>query len=217
MTDDRTATGSEESRSAAPDSTTERILAAASLVYAEAGFRGTTTRRIAQEAGVNEITLFRQFGTKEALVKLALSRSYQEATPVSLTEPSDPPAELFAWAISTYRHWYGGRHLVSKVLGDLVEHPELSPDVCDEPSCKHAMLSAYLGRMRERGLATGDFVPDAAAGMLIGAVFSHAIWRDHFVKPDLPAPEDIITGYVHLLLASVGYVVEPGRGRREKS
>ena len=37
----------------------DKILLAAVTVFAEVGFRGATTRRIAQEAGVNEITLFR--------------------------------------------------------------------------------------------------------------------------------------------------------------
>lgn len=188
-----------------PDGTTERILAATVQVYAESGFRGTTTRRVAQEAGVNEITLFRQFGTKEALVKAALSRSYEEPVPVVLGEPVDPPGELYAWAISTYHHWYNGRHLISRVLGDLAEHPELAPDICEEPGCKHQMVSAYLGRMHQLGLATSEFIPDAAAGMLMGAIFSHAIWREHFATPDLPSPEIIIREYVKLALDGVGY------------
>ncbi|MEO7475110.1 MAG: TetR family transcriptional regulator, partial [Gemmatimonadales bacterium] len=35
----------------------DQLLTAAARVYAEVGYRGATTRRIAQEAGVNEITL----------------------------------------------------------------------------------------------------------------------------------------------------------------
>jgi AcrR family transcriptional regulator len=216
--DERSGLNGDPARSpAGGDGTTERILAATLLVYTEAGFRGTTTRRIAQEAGVNEITLFRQFGTKEALVKAALSRTYEEVWPVNLADPVDPAAELYEWAISTYRHWYAGRHLISKVLSDLMEHPELAPDICEEPSCKHAMLSAYLDRLRQRGLATGEFYPDAAAGMLLGSVFSHAIWRDHFVKPDLPPPEEVVRQYVQLLLASVGFRQAPAKAREEKA
>src|SRR5512146_956753 len=131
--------------------TRDKLLEVTIRIFAEAGYHGTTTRRVAQEAGVNEITLFRQFGTKEALVKAALARSYEEPLPVELSQPVDPPEELYAWAITTYRHWFEGRHLISRVLGDLAEHPELAPDVCDEPGCKHAMVSAYLGRMRDQG------------------------------------------------------------------
>ena len=45
----------------------DRILDAAKKVYAQHGFRGATTRLIAIEAGVNEVTLFRTFGSKAAL------------------------------------------------------------------------------------------------------------------------------------------------------
>ena len=52
----------------------DQLLAAAARVYAEAGYRGATTRRIALAAGVNEITLFRHFGSKDALLREAIAR-----------------------------------------------------------------------------------------------------------------------------------------------
>jgi AcrR family transcriptional regulator len=45
----------------------ERILRAASALMAREGPKGATTRAIAGEAGVNEVTLFRLFGSKERL------------------------------------------------------------------------------------------------------------------------------------------------------
>ena len=48
-----------------------KILEAAARVYSQHGFRGATTRLIAQEADVNEVTLFRTFGSKEALIEEA--------------------------------------------------------------------------------------------------------------------------------------------------
>ena len=51
-----------------------RILNAAARVYALHGWRGATTRRIADEAGVNEVTIFRQFGSKDALLDIAMRR-----------------------------------------------------------------------------------------------------------------------------------------------
>jgi len=41
-------------------------------LLAEQGYRGATTREIAQRAGVTEQTLFRHFGTKDALVREAV-------------------------------------------------------------------------------------------------------------------------------------------------
>jgi AcrR family transcriptional regulator len=193
----------------------ERILQATIRVYAEAGFRGATTRRVAQEAGVNEITLFRHFGTKEALVKAALKEGGGRVRPAP-TEPCDPEAELYTWALALYRHWYENRRLINQVMSDLAEHPELAPDICEEPSSEHAMLSSYLGRMRESGMTSQPFHSDAAAGLLLGSVFTHALWRDHFEKPGLPPVEEVIRQYVALLLAALGArsPIQATRGRK---
>ena len=197
------------------DDTRDRILQATLRVYAESGFRGATTRRVAQEAGVNEITLFRHFGTKEALVKAALKaggHGLRAAPP----EPEDAESELNAWALATYRHWYEHRRLIKQVMGDLAEHPEIAPDITEEPSCEHASLSAYLQRLREKGMTTRTFHADAAAGLLLGSVFTHAMWRDHFERPGLPPVEEVIRQFVSLLLAAVGArpAAESVRGRR---
>jgi len=188
----------------------DKILEATARVYAETGFRGATTRRIAQEAGVNEITLFRQFGTKDALVKAALQVAHQQPNPVVLGEPNNPAVELFAWAMTTYQHYRDKHHLVCRVMGDLVEHPELAPGICEEPGCEHAMVSSYLSRMRERGLAKAEFHPDAAAGLLLGAIFTHAMLRDYFGHTALPPVEVVLREYVALLLSAVGATVGAG-------
>src|SRR5215469_7748101 len=58
----------ETRKAPAAEETRERILTAAREVIARKGKRGATTREIAEVAGVNEATLFRHFGTKEALI-----------------------------------------------------------------------------------------------------------------------------------------------------
>jgi AcrR family transcriptional regulator len=49
----------------------DRLLAAAADVFAEKGFRGATTRDIAERAGITEPMLFRHFGSKRALFEEA--------------------------------------------------------------------------------------------------------------------------------------------------
>lgn len=53
--------------------TREKILDAALRRFSEKGYLGATTREIAQEAGVAEVTLFRHFSSKEALFEAVLS------------------------------------------------------------------------------------------------------------------------------------------------
>jgi AcrR family transcriptional regulator len=50
------------------DLTKKRILTAAVRVFSRDGFQGATTREIAREAGVNEVTIFRHFRTREELL-----------------------------------------------------------------------------------------------------------------------------------------------------
>jgi AcrR family transcriptional regulator len=57
----------------------EDILRSVGRVFAEHGFRGTTTRALAQAAGVSEALLYRHFPTKEALytaMQAAIARQH---------------------------------------------------------------------------------------------------------------------------------------------
>jgi AcrR family transcriptional regulator len=55
--------------------TQQKLLDATLKLISEKGYLGATTREIAQEAGVTELTLFRHFGSKEKLFE-ELLRSY---------------------------------------------------------------------------------------------------------------------------------------------
>ncbi|MCG7754959.1 TetR/AcrR family transcriptional regulator, partial [Flavihumibacter cheonanensis] len=56
------------------DSTEKRILDATIRILDKEGWDGATTKRIAAEAGVNEVTLFRKFKTKKRLLEAAKTR-----------------------------------------------------------------------------------------------------------------------------------------------
>ena len=64
--------------------TRERLLNAAARAFARDGLRGATTREIAREAGVNEVTLFRHFKSKEQLLRAVLQRGL--ASEIALME-----------------------------------------------------------------------------------------------------------------------------------
>ena len=70
-----------KSRRLSSDERRELILKAARRVFAENGFRGTTTKALAGAAGVSEALLFQHFPTKEALYTAMLSALFGEQEP----------------------------------------------------------------------------------------------------------------------------------------
>lgn len=54
--------------------TREKLLKATLKLISERGYAGATTREIARKAGVTELTLFRNFGSKESLFEEILNR-----------------------------------------------------------------------------------------------------------------------------------------------
>ncbi|MCX9084784.1 MAG: TetR/AcrR family transcriptional regulator [Candidatus Methanoperedens sp.] len=57
------------------DETEQKILNAAIKVFASEGYGGATTQRIAEVAGVNEVTLFRKFQSKENILRAVITRN----------------------------------------------------------------------------------------------------------------------------------------------
>src|SRR4051812_37589313 len=104
-----------------------RILDAAIRVFAETGYRGATTRRIAQVADVNEVTLFRHFGSKEELLQQALQQVGTAEAPLKLpVEPVHPERELTQWARSHHAHLVRLGPVIRTCMGESEEHPELA-------------------------------------------------------------------------------------------
>jgi len=185
----------------------DRILAAAAQVYAETGFRGATTRRIAAEAGVNEITLFRHFGSKLTLLSEAIGAAGREITSSALPDvPVDPHGELTSWARSHIALLRGKRALIRTCMGDFEEHPEMMPP-CGSPAARAAQaLCVYIEKLRQAGFTTTDVDPAAAATMLMGALFADAMGRD--LMPDMyrDSPDEGVAGYVRIFLRGIGVV-----------
>lgn len=195
-----------------------RILDAAARVYALLGFRGATTRRIAEAAGVNEVTLFRTFGSKEALIAEALrTRASSAPEPLALpADPVDPERELEAWATAHLGELRASRALIRQAMSDMEERPEAAPCVSSGWCAADGALRRYLVRLAELGfLEVGAPVTEPAparyeevlvgGAMLMASLFSDAMGRD--MMPDLfPQPAERAPAlYVRLFLRSVGY------------
>ena len=187
----------------------DRILEAAQRVYAEHGFRGATTRRIAEAAGVNEVTLFRIFGGKEALLAAAIRPGAQRQDIVALPdEPADPEREMTAWVAANLAFLRERRSIIRKTMSEMEERPQFAACVREGPQYAREALGVYLAALRGHGWVDGDVDVRAVIAMLIGVVFSDAMGRellpDHF-PPLAAAPRS----YARLFLRAIGLRERP--------
>ena len=199
----------------------EKLIEAAARVYAEAGFRGATTRRIADEAGVNEITIFRLFGSKAALIEEALrsrgasARGGGTGAPHASALPHvpvDPEREVGAWAAGALSHLRRDRVLIRKTLAELEERPEIAPTLCGGMCDAELELRDYVRRLRRAGRladAAGDACGikvdlDVAVAMFTSSLFADAMGRD--VMPEMyPQPaERAPVLYTRCFLRAIG-------------
>jgi AcrR family transcriptional regulator len=191
----------------------DQLLAAAANVFAEGGYHRATTRRIAAAAGVNEITLFRHFGSKDVLLREALARYHGDETAPLPEEPVDPVAELTEWSRSHLRHLHARAALIRACLAEFGERPGLVTAEVSWPVRTASGLTTYLERLKRRGLAAASFDARAAATMLLGVLFADGVARD--IVPDLypNEPDDALTKYVALFLRGIGVDSRAKRSR----
>jgi len=193
----------------------QKLLAAAARIYGESGFRGATTRRIADEAGVNEVTLFRLFGSKSALIAEALrEHAPRSANPEALPdEPVDPERELSAWCDAQLTHLRGARSMIRKAMGEIEEHPEMAPCMSEGTLSAFHELCTYAQRLERFAGSISEREVQTAAAMLISALFADAMGRE--MMPDLyPQPEsDAAALYARIFLRAIGCDASGRRSR----
>jgi AcrR family transcriptional regulator len=181
------------------------ILNAAVQVFSQHGFRGSTTRRIADAAAVNEVTIFRYFGSKEALLQEAIVASEEQAFLSSLpAEPVKPLEELSEWSNAIVRHLEGRRSVIRKCMGEMEERPELTARASEFPTRATNELCSYFRKLKSLGFTHDEFEPTVASSMLIAALFHDAMSRemmpDIFPKPASKAP----SRYAEFVLRAIG-------------
>jgi AcrR family transcriptional regulator len=190
----------------------EDILDAAAQVFAQHGFRGSTTRRIAEAAGVNEITIFRQFGSKEALIREAMQHLNQSNGLTLLPDvPSDPEHELTAWSESFIQHLRLHSSIIRKTMSEIEERPEMSECASNLPKQASESLCQYLSTLKRQGRTREKFDAKTASAMLMGAIFADAMGRG--MMPDVyPQPEDKAAQmYARFLLRAIGVEIRTRR------
>jgi AcrR family transcriptional regulator len=152
------------------------LISAAARVFARDGLDGATTRAISREAGVNEVTLFRNFGTKEHLIEAVVGNAFGRKTAAAAPAAKGGHglrADMVAFARRYEELLEANLPLVRTMIGEIHRHA-----VCQHQALKGIfwpMRSALVDRLKSAcasGEARRGLNPAVAADLLAGMIFS---------------------------------------------
>ena len=185
--------------------TRQRLLDAAARVFARDGLTGATTRSIAREAGLNEVTLFRHFQTKERLLAAVVGQNFgpdsvrTQSTPLPVT--GDLRADLTAQARRYDHLLQENLPLIRAMIGEIHHHSDHERQVFKailRPLREE--LIARLKTARDQGHLRTDASPALLADLFNGMIFTGVLRRaSPHVKLEY-TPAAYLDGAVDLLV-----------------
>jgi AcrR family transcriptional regulator len=166
----------ESSSSSKSEQTRDRIMQAASQLFTEKGFAGTTTRAIAELAGVNEVTLFRHFGTKEKLAKAIMDQFGGQAIAGDLEArfSGDYVQDLTLMGHMMMKVMIERVDAIRMAICESSNFPEFRQVVVENPRRLRQMLARYFqSQMDAKVIHPGH--PEALAQAFLGMFFSYTV------------------------------------------
>jgi len=176
----------------------ELILEAATAVFGESGYVGTTTDRVAKAAGVSQPYVVRMFGTKEQLflevLQRALARLLAEFRAV-LAAGTDDLQDRLALA---YVELLRDRGLLLSLMHGFV----LGSDPVIGPAARHGFLDVYRFLREEAGFGPEDAQRFLEGGMMLNTLvglrmsddFDDDPWANELLCVTVPQKLDVLLG-----------------------
>ncbi|MEH2163021.1 MAG: TetR/AcrR family transcriptional regulator [Nostoc sp.] len=166
--------------------TRTRILQAAQRLFASQGFDGTTTRDLAQAAGVAEGTLFRHFSNKKAILVEVATSGWVEILTDLLTELSEMGSYKAVAQVMRRRMWNFQKNadLMRVCFMEVQFHPDLRDRIQLEVITKMTDVGeAFFQTAMDKGIyrkADAKLVAKVFLGMFAIAGFSN----NTIIEPD---------------------------------
>ncbi|MBW4631358.1 MAG: TetR/AcrR family transcriptional regulator [Iphinoe sp. HA4291-MV1] len=155
-----------------------RILDAAKRLFASQGFDGTTTRDLAQAAGVAEGTLFRHFPNKKAILIEIATQGWVEILTDLLTELSEMGSYKAVAQVMRRRMWnmHKNADLMRICFMEAQFHPDLRDRIQSEVIAKMTdVAEAFFQTAMDKGIyrrTDAKLVAKVFLGMFAIAGFS---------------------------------------------
>lgn len=193
------------------DKTKLRIMDAASQLFSEKGYAGSTTREIAEVAGVNEVTLFRHFGTKEKLVKAIMDKYGGLAIAENIEEKlsGDYQSDLMFIGQMMMKVMMERNDAMRMAICESGNFPEFQEIVRENPRQLRLMLARYFKNQMEHNVIQKAY-PEVLAQAFLGMFFSYSIllgFLGDSLQPDITSDE-IVAQFVSLFVLGTLIVKE---------
>jgi AcrR family transcriptional regulator len=157
--------------------TKEELLKATLKLISEKGYLGATTREIALEAGVTELTLFRHFGSKERLFEeLLKSYTFLPLLKELLPEMEGLSCESALTLLATrfLLSLKERKSLVKIMYSEVTSYPEKIRKVYNKfVDEMRITLAHYFEAQQNRGVFKKNMSPEMAARVFLWILFSY--------------------------------------------
>ncbi|WP_249870780.1 TetR/AcrR family transcriptional regulator [Oceanobacillus saliphilus] len=167
--------------------TSEKILQAALDLMQAKGFDSVTTKEIAEEAGVSEMTIYRHFRTKKGVLEAAINKysyvpCFQHLFEEKINWNIEQDLELFSTSYLELMKRNKPIFLIS--IHERTTMPEIYELISKNTLELKSYLSTYLANMHEKGLIQiqdAEMQATVYLTTLYGYFSSIATWENHFL------------------------------------
>lgn len=163
----------------------EDVFQAVIRVTIERGYHGATTKQMAKAAGVSEVTLFRKYGSKAQLIKLAIRAIADQMDFESVTQYSGDVYRDLLGIVARYQRLtaqYG--QFLAMMIPEMRRHPELA-EALDRPMGIMHTIGRLLVRYQEEGVLQPE-PPLHAVAALLGPLIYFAMIRGTAYAGQIP-------------------------------
>ncbi len=161
------------------------------------GYSGTTTKQMAEAAGISEVSLFRKYGSKAQLVRKAVTSIAGQFDFESACRYTGNPENDFLQIVKLYQN-LAAHHgqFMAMLLPELSRYPELG-DALEKPVSIMKQISRLIKRYQDEGILKKEH-PLHAASSLLGPLLYTAMLRGSLLDADLE-PADLTIHIKHFL------------------